>query len=170
MFQVTNATTASDLNEVTSQSFVDALMAAGWVNPLTVANKDVAMWQLVVHETLLKRKTPLDHFTEGLKVLNLLKLMQSYPEQMSLYFTHTESSLNKEMVISLFNLHTEDHDEANERCSEYFIQAIGDLEEGKILDKILKVTNDLDVAWLGCWGGGEMGIVIIIIRYMDNEL
>ena len=46
---------------------MDAMVAAGWMNQLTVENKDVALWQIVVHESLLKRKTPLDQFIDGLK-------------------------------------------------------------------------------------------------------
>lgn len=47
---------------------MDAMVAAGWMNQLTVENKDVALWQIVVHESLLKRKTPLDQFIDGLSV------------------------------------------------------------------------------------------------------
>ena len=45
---------------------MDAMVAAGWMKQLTVENKDVALWQIVVHESLLKRKTPLDQFIDGL--------------------------------------------------------------------------------------------------------
>ena len=74
---------------------MDAMVAAGWINQLTVENKDVALWHIVVHESLLKRKTPLDHFIDGLKVLNLHQLLQMHPEQMRPYFTHAESTLKQ---------------------------------------------------------------------------
>ena len=49
-----------------------------------------------------------------------------------LYFTHAESTLNKEAIMSLFdNLDSEHHDDATERCLGFFIQAIADLEKGK---------------------------------------
>ena len=111
---------------------MDAMVAAGWMNQLTVENKDVALWQIVVHESLLKQKTPLDQFIDGLKVLNLHQLLQMHPEQMRPYFTHAESTLNKEAIMSLFdNLDSEHHDDATERCFGFFIQAIADLEKGK---------------------------------------
>ena len=45
--------------------------------------------------SLLKRKTPLDQFIDGLKVLNLHQLLQMHPEQMRPYFTHAESTLKQ---------------------------------------------------------------------------
>ena len=111
---------------------MDAMVAAGWMNQLTVENKGVALWQIVVHENLLKRKTPLDQFIDGLKVSNLHQLLQMHPEQMRPYFTHAESTLNKEAIMSLFdNLDSEHHDDATERCLGFFIQAIADLKKGK---------------------------------------
>ena len=111
---------------------MDAMVAAGWMNQLTVENKDVALWQIVVHESLLKQKTPLDQFIDGLKVLNLHQLLQMHPEQMRPYFTHAESTLNKEAIMSLFdNLDSEHHDDATERCLGFFILSIADLEKGK---------------------------------------
>ena len=84
-------------------------------------NKDVALWHIVVHVSLLKRKTPLDQFINGLKVLNLHQLLQMHPEQMRPY-----------PIISLFdNFDSKHHDNANERCQGFSIQAIADLDKGK---------------------------------------
>lgn len=51
----------------------DALLhvAGGWVRVLTMDNKGFAMWQLMIHEVILKRKVALDQFCAGLKVLGV---------------------------------------------------------------------------------------------------
>ena len=36
---------------------------------LTVENNGLAMWQLMIHEVILKRKVALDQFCAGFKVL-----------------------------------------------------------------------------------------------------
>ena len=88
------------------------------------------MWQLVVHETLLKRKTSLDQFIDGLKTLNLLHLIRSHPQLLRPYFTDTGDCISREKVIGLFSLNTESNDESIEKSKGYFIQAISDLEKG----------------------------------------
>ena len=130
LFQVNNAKTEKDLEEINLENFSDALVSAGWVKPLNIGNKDLAMWQLVVHETLLKRKTPLDQFIAGLKSFNLLHIIKSHPELLRPYFTHMDNRITREKVISLFNLGTGSNDEPAEKSKGYFIQAISDLEEG----------------------------------------
>ncbi|XP_067046925.1 uncharacterized protein [Acropora muricata] len=148
ILKVNKAKTANELHEAITESFMDAMVAAGWINQLTVENKDVALWQIVVHESLLKRKAPLDQFIDGLKVLKLHQLLQMHPEQMRPYFTHAESTLNKEAIMSLFdNLDSEHHDDATERCLGFFIQAIADLEKdmgAKGLKKFLTFLTGLE--------------------------
>ena len=72
------------------ENFIDVLVSAGCVKPLCLGNKDLAVWQLVVHETLLKRKTSLDQFIDGLKTLNLLHIIRFHPQLLRPYFAHTE--------------------------------------------------------------------------------
>jgi len=114
---------------------MDTMVAAGWMNQIiTVENKDAAFWQIAVHESLLKQKTPLDQFIDGVTVLNLHQLLQMHPEQMRPYFTHLESTLNKEVIVSLFdNLDCQHRDDATERCLGFFSQAIADLDKGKFI-------------------------------------
>ena len=85
-------------------NFIDVLVSAGWVKPLCLRNKDLVMWQLVVHETLLKRKASLDQFTDGLKTLNLLHIIRSHPQLLRPYFTDTGDCISGEKVIDLFSL------------------------------------------------------------------
>ena len=40
----------------------DALLAGGWVRVLTMENKGLAMWQLMIREVILRRKVALDQF------------------------------------------------------------------------------------------------------------
>ena len=90
------------------------------------------MWQLVVHETLLKRKTSLDQFIDSLKTLNLPHIIRSHPQLFRPYFTHTDDCISGEKVIGLFSLDIESNDESIEKSKGYFIQATSDLEKGML--------------------------------------
>ena len=71
----------------------DALLAAGWVHVLTLENKGLAMWQLTVHEVILKRKVALDQFCTGLKVLGVRELLMAHSKMMESYFVAREQRL-----------------------------------------------------------------------------
>lgn len=60
----------------------NALITAGWLRPLTLLNSNHAMQTLIVHDVLVKRKEPLDHFRKGLETLRILDLIKSQPDLM----------------------------------------------------------------------------------------
>ena len=61
---------------------VDALVNAGWLNNLTIGNRNLAMQTFMVHFVLQKRKEPLDQLCKGLKTLGVLDLIRAQPDLM----------------------------------------------------------------------------------------
>lgn len=59
----------------------DILNVAGWVKNITMANKGYAVMNLLIHEVLTKRKVALDQLRRGLDCLEVLSLIQKYPER-----------------------------------------------------------------------------------------
>ncbi|XP_078368279.1 G2/M phase-specific E3 ubiquitin-protein ligase-like [Oculina patagonica] len=81
--EVNNASSNDELQKVLDgNDQTDALLAGGWVRVLTVENKGLAMWQLMIHEVILKRKVALDQFCAGLKVLGVRELLMAHSKIM----------------------------------------------------------------------------------------
>ena len=62
---------------------------------LTTADKPVLKATLRDYHSLIKIKPELDQFSDGLKTLGVLDLIQKYPSLMSPLFIYQQSSLNK---------------------------------------------------------------------------
>ena len=62
-----------------NEFFSNALVTAGWLQPLTLANRHRAMQTIIVHDVLTKRKEPLDQFVKGLETLGVHQLIKSSP-------------------------------------------------------------------------------------------
>jgi len=72
------------------------------VRVLTMDNKGFAMWQLMIHEVILKRKVALDQFCAGLKVLGVCELLIAHSKMMDPYFVAREQTpLSPNAVLGL---------------------------------------------------------------------
>lgn len=58
---------------------VDSLVNAGWLNNLTLTNRNLAMQTFMVHFVLQKQKEPLDQLCKGLKTLGVLDHVRAHP-------------------------------------------------------------------------------------------
>lgn len=114
----------------------DALLAAGWVRVLTLENKGLAMWQLTVHEVILKRKVALDQFCTGLKVLGVRELLMAHSKMMEPYFVAREQTpLSANAILGLFeDVSQQQSDAKKEQARQHLIKAITDLDvEGAVM-------------------------------------
>lgn len=81
------AASDDDIQRVAGNEFLgNALIAAGWLQLLTIKNRDHAMQAVIVHDVLTKRKEPLDQFCKRLKTLGIHNLIKSQPDLMQAYF------------------------------------------------------------------------------------
>ena len=113
----------------------DSLVNAGWLDGISIKNRDLAIQTLMVHFILQKRKVPLDQLCKGLNTLGILKLVKSHPEQMQKYFIKQDMPLKSEDVIGLLTI---DRDELplNDKSSvahNFLLQGIKKLEQGVLL-------------------------------------
>ena len=114
----------------------DALLAAGWVRVLTLENKGLAMWQLTVHEVILKRKVALDQFYTGLRVLGVRELLMAHSKMMEPYFVAREQTpLSANAILGLFeDVSQQQSDAKKEQARQHLIKAITDLDvEGAVM-------------------------------------
>ena len=113
----------------------DALLSAGWVRVLTLENKGLAMWQLIVHEVILKRKVSLDQFCAGSKVLGVHDLLMRHSKMMEPYFVARTQTLSASAVLGLFeDISQEQSDPKTEQARQHLIKAITDLDvEGLVM-------------------------------------
>ncbi|KAK2556232.1 G2/M phase-specific E3 ubiquitin-protein ligase [Acropora cervicornis] len=76
--QVTAAKSEEELVSLKQNGvLVDSLVNAGWLNNLTLTNRNLAMQTFMVHLVLQKRKEPLDQLCKGLKTLGVLDLVRA---------------------------------------------------------------------------------------------
>ena len=109
----------------------DALLAVGWVRVLTGEIKGLAMWQLMIHEVILKRKVALDQVCAGLKVLGVRELLMAHSKMMEPYFVAGEQTpLSANAVLGLF---------------EDISQQQSDAEKGQARQHLIKAITGLDV-------------------------
>ena len=114
----------------------DALLAGGWMRVLTVENIGLAMWQLMIHEVILKRKVALDQFCAGLKVLGVRELLMAHSKMMEPYFVAREQTpLSASAVLGLFeDISQQQSDVKKEQARQHLIKAITDLDvEGAVI-------------------------------------
>ena len=103
---------------------------------LTMENKGLAMWQLMKHEVILKRKVALDQFCAGLKVLGVRELSMAHSKMMEPYFVARERTpLSANAVLGLFeDISQQQSDVKKEQARQHLIKAITDLDaEGAVM-------------------------------------
>ena len=127
-FQVENAIHEADLEEAMSDDFLrNSLITAGWLQPLTMANKHYAMQTLIVFDVLEKRKPPMDQFIKGQETLAVHTLITLYPELMRPHFVNSTGPLKSGDLIE--NLSFTDNTQ-NQMAKDFLIQSIKELENG----------------------------------------
>lgn len=126
-----NAATSDDdiLQIQNDREFLgNALITAGWLQPLTMNNRDLAMQAIIVHDVLTKRKEPLDQFCKGLKTLGIYDLIKSQPELMQAYFlSSAQVPFTSQDLINCLDIDEEDKDK---KARQFLVQAIRNLEKG----------------------------------------
>lgn len=70
----------------------DVMNVAGWVKDITVTIKGYAAMNLLIHEVLTKRKFAMDQMRRGLDCLEVLSLIQKYPDEMKEYFVKPDKA------------------------------------------------------------------------------
>ena len=136
-----SASTEADINTIMANEFFsNALITAGWLQPLTFANRHRALQTIIVYDALMKRKAPLDQFTNGLKTLGVHVLIKSSPELMKPYFVNTTGPLTSDDLVEILKF--PDNDE-NQMAKEFLTQATRQLEDGLIFFCLLIYLFDL---------------------------
>lgn len=126
--QVDNASSEADIDTVMGNEFFsNALITAGWLQPLTLANRHRAMQTIIVYDVLMKRKATLDQFIKGLETLGVHQLIKSSPELMKQHFVNTTGPLKSDELFK--SLKFPENDE-NRLAKEFLIQSIMELENG----------------------------------------
>ena len=144
-FQVDNALHEADLEEAMSNEFLrNSLIAAGWLEPLTLANKHRAMQTLIVYDVLEKRKAPMDQFIKGLETLGVHSMITSYPELMRAHFVNSAGPLKSDDLIE--NLSFADITE-NQMAKDFLLQSIKDLENGMLIFFLPKGVHSRLLKW-----------------------
>ena len=125
------ASTKEELSKILEENDqMEALEAAGWIHVFTVDNKGLAMWQLCVHEVILKRKIALDQFRMGLKVLNFHLLLQHHGKELEPYFVAGETpTLTADIVLAQFSNINEESDDRNEVARQFFKKSVRELDK-----------------------------------------
>lgn len=99
-FRVISATSDDELKGVKREAGV--LITAGWLQDLTLENKELAIQTLMVHFILERGKEPLSQFCKGLNTLGILELVRSHPKLMRRYFVQIgEPPFQSEDIIGL---------------------------------------------------------------------
>ena len=66
---------------------------------VTLANRGIALQNLIIHEVLVKRKEALDQFCKGLQTLGILSAIQTCPEAMKAYFIAQQMPLSVAVML-----------------------------------------------------------------------
>lgn len=108
------------------------MLEAGWIKPLTIENRAIAVQALVCHHVILKRKVPLDHFREGLESLGVLELLIRKPDLMKTYFVTSRNVTvtTLQLITNMTGIHSELDDAEEERARKFFMEALHGLEKG----------------------------------------
>ena len=109
---------------------MDLLIRAGWLIPLTLSNRNIALQNLIVHEVLIKRKEAMDQFCKGLMTLGIHSAVQGCPELMQKYFIAQPTQLTALHIVDLFaNLNVLQEDKKLERARGFLVECIHILEQ-----------------------------------------
>jgi hypothetical protein len=133
-------------NLTQNDEMADALIRAGWLKALTLANRNMALQNLIVYEVLIRRKEAMDQFCKGLKTLGVHSAVQICSELMKAYFIAQPSQLTAFKLIELFaNINTFQECEKSERARVFLVECIHSLEQGKVFTTNLHSTNNCPV-------------------------
>ena len=116
---------------------IDGLTNAGWLAPLTMRNKDIAMQTFMLHYVLRKRKEALDQLCRGLDTLGVLSVVRDNPSLMEPYFVTQSTIIRSDDIIGNFAFY-QGHAPTDEKASRaycYLKQAIKKLEGTLCLKK-----------------------------------
>ena len=80
---------------------------------MQMETKDVVAQHIFTHDALYRRSVLLDQFTQGLKEMGLLPLLQHFPQEMSRLFTFSGNLDAEEVIEAIYvdnaeNLDAED--------------------------------------------------------------
>jgi hypothetical protein len=139
---VNEAKTNQEILElVQSHDMIDSLLRSGWVDSVTLSNRDIALQNLIVHEVLVKRKEALDQFCKGLKALGVHSAIQTCPEEMKVYFIAQQRQLSATTVLELFaNIDAVQECDMCEKARGFLIDCIHFLETCTGLKLFLKIA------------------------------
>jgi hypothetical protein len=128
-----------------NEFFSNALITAGWLQPLTLANRHRVMQTIIVYDVLMKRKATLDQFIKGLETLGVHQLIKSSPELMKQHFVNTTGPLKSDDLIK--SLKFPENDE-NRLAKEFLIQSIMELENVLYIQYIENVHFQISRAFI----------------------
>lgn len=122
------------------------LVTSGWLKPLTLQNRHLALQSVIVHEALLKRKESMDQFCKGLKTLGIHSVIQTFSELMKVYFLAQPSELTALKLLELFsNVETVQDCENSEKARIFLVECIHTLEKGNDIFHANKLTTTTSV-------------------------
>jgi hypothetical protein len=127
---VNEAKTNEEILElIQSNNMIDSLLRSGWVNSVTLSNRDIALQNLIIHEVLVKRKEALDQFCKGLQALGVHSAIQTCPEAMKVYFVAQQTPLSVTAILDLFaDINAVQECSRCEKARGFFIDCIRSLE------------------------------------------
>ena len=112
----------------------DVMNVAGWVKDITVTNKGYAAMNLLIHEVLTKRKFAMDQIRRGLYCLEVLSLIQKYPDEMKEYFVKADKAdiTPDVMIREVFaNANGKEDSQEKEQARKFFVQSLDVLYDGR---------------------------------------
>ncbi|XP_068741923.1 G2/M phase-specific E3 ubiquitin-protein ligase-like [Montipora capricornis] len=120
----------------------DVMNVAGWVKDITVTNKGYAAMNLLIHEVLTKRKFAMDQIRRGLDCLEVLSLIQKYPDEMKEYFVKADKAdiTPDVMIREVFaNANGKEDSQEKEQARKFFVQSLDVLYDDQKDDGMRKV-------------------------------
>ncbi|XP_065835679.1 uncharacterized protein [Oscarella lobularis] len=143
--QIDTSTTDAELQslfEDLDSDMVKAVCDAGYhevLASITIKKKEALRHCLLLHFAVLCVKAELDQLRDGLKLMNVLSIMQSHKDIMKKYFVHDEdSALTAEGILKMFATAAftekeEDEEKWQQETDAYmlFQRFLDDCEEGK---------------------------------------
>ena len=78
--------------------------ASNWppTQSITTSSKSTLLQELIYEEVIEKRRKQIRNMRKGLRIFKLVSLMRKYPRQLRPLLVYSDSSLNVDTMISLF--------------------------------------------------------------------
>ena len=132
LVQVTEANSNEKIQQLVQiQEMADCLLRSGWLKQLILANRDMALQNLIVYEVLVKRREAIDQFCHGLQLLGVRSAAQACSEAMSIYFIAQPSCLSAANILELFaNIEASQECDRCERARNFLVTCVNCLEQG----------------------------------------